>query len=197
MPAEPEPAPPAAPASRRGTRLRLALLAAILIGLFVAWRVSGLGAHFSSAELRALVERSGPWGIAIFAGLFVLGSLIYVPSLVFVAAAVLVWGRLRGGLYAYVAALIASSLSFAIIRLVGGSPLATVRNRRVRAVLARLERRPILVVAFLRALLLNAPAINYALALSPIGAGPYLLGTALGLVPSVAVTTSFFGILFT
>jgi uncharacterized membrane protein YdjX (TVP38/TMEM64 family) len=180
---------------RRGTVIRLAVLAAILIALFVVGRATGL-ASFKSAELRALIERSGAWGVALFAALFAVGALLYVPGLLFVAAAVLAWGRLRGGLYAYAAALLAATLSFILVRAIGGRPLAEIRSPRIRAALARLERQPIFAVALLRAFFLAAPLINYTLALSTIGASEYLLGTALGLVPSVAVTSSFFGILF-
>jgi uncharacterized membrane protein YdjX (TVP38/TMEM64 family) len=177
-------------------RLRLALLVALLIAMVTAAHMSGMSSHFSRAELRAMIGHAGPWGLALFAAAFAAGAMIYVPGLLFVAVAVLAWGKLVGGCYAYVGAMTAATVSFALVRGVGGRPLAEVRNPRVRAILARLDERPVLIVAALRALFLAAPAINYALALSPLRARQYLIGTAIGLVPSVAVMSSLFGIVF-
>jgi uncharacterized membrane protein YdjX (TVP38/TMEM64 family) len=180
----------------RRTLVRLSVLAAILLALLAVAHLTGFSARFSRAGVRALVEQSGAWGVALFALLFAAGALLYVPGVLFVAVSVLMWGRLQGGLVSYAGALLAALLSFALVRFVGGRPFAEVRNPRVRAVLARLEERPVLGVALLRTFFMAAPLVNYALALSPVGAGSYLVGTAIGLVPSIAVTTAFFGIFF-
>jgi uncharacterized membrane protein YdjX (TVP38/TMEM64 family) len=175
---------------------RLILVVVLAAALLIVGRKTGLVESLSTDRVRELAERSGPTGVALFAALFCVGLLFHVPTLAFVAAAVLAWGRLRGGLYSYGAALIAATLSFAIVRAVGGRPLGRLTNRHARAILRRLDTQPVLTVAVLRGLFLVAPTVNYALALSSISFGSYLLGSAIGLVVSMTVTASFLGLFF-
>lgn len=174
----------------RARLLRLALLAAVVITLVVVRYTTSFGASLSTAHIRDLVQHAGAAGIALFILAFCVGELLHVPGLVFVGAAVLAWGRLAGAVAAYVAALVALSVSFAVVRAIGGQPLGEIRQPRLRAVLARLEQRPIATVAVLRLFLLLAPALNYALALSPVRYGDYLAGSAIGLVIPVAAAST-------
>jgi uncharacterized membrane protein YdjX (TVP38/TMEM64 family) len=114
-----------------------------------------------------------------------------VPGLVFVAAAVLVWGRIAGAALAYGGALVAVSFSFAVVRAIGGQPLGELKQKWVRATLAQLDKRPIRTVALLRLVLWIAPALNYALALSPIRYREYVIGSAIGLVLPVGTAAAF------
>ena len=184
---------------RSASRLRLARVVGVVVlagALLLIGRASGLTENLSSAGVRAAVERSGPSGVLLFTALFTVGLLLHVPTIAFVAAAVLMWGRLRGGLYSYFAALLAATVSFLIVRVVGGRPLARLKSRRARAILDRLHDRPILTVALLRSLFLVAPTVNYALALSSISLASYVAGSAIGLVVSITVTSSFLGVFF-
>ncbi|MGZ3441569.1 MAG: VTT domain-containing protein, partial [Polyangia bacterium] len=106
------------------------------------------------------------------------------------------WGRVGGGALSYVAALVSVSLGFAVVRAIGGQPLATIERPRVRALLARLDQRPILTVALLRLFLWVAPALNYALALSSVRYRDYAIGSALGLALPMALAAALFGVWF-
>lgn len=171
-------------------RARLALLAAVVVALAAVRYGTGFGASLSTARVRELVQHAGAAGVLVFVVAFCAGELLHVPGLVFVAAAVLAWGRVAGGAAAYGAALVAVSIAFFVVRAVGGQPLAELRQPRLRAILSRLEQRPILTVALLRLVLWLAPAVNYALALSPIRYRDYLAGSAIGLVVPVAAAAT-------
>lgn len=175
---------------KRARIFRLALLAAVIVALVVLRFTTSFGASLSTARVRELVQHAGATGVGIFVIAFCAGELLHVPGLVFVGAAVLAWGRIAGGAAAYAGALVAVSVSFVVVRGIGGQPLGEIRQPRLRAVLARLEQRPIATVAILRLLLWLAPAVNYALALSPIRYGDYLAGSAIGLAIPVAAASA-------
>ncbi len=171
---------------------RLAALAAVVVGLVVAGRMTGLTALLSAAQIRAALRAAGAWGPLLFVAGFCAGELVHVPGMVFVGAAVVAYGRLGGGALSLVGAMASLSVSFAVVRAVGGRPLGAVRWAWVRRMLVHLESRPVRTVALLRLVLWMAPQLNYALALSNVRFRSYVLGSALGLaVPILAVALLF------
>jgi uncharacterized membrane protein YdjX (TVP38/TMEM64 family) len=180
----------------RARVLRLAILAAVIVALIVVRYTTSFGASLSTTRIRDLVQHAGAAGVGLFIVAFAVGELLHVPGMVFVAAAVLAWGRVGGGALSYVAALVSVSFGFFVVRAIGGQPLATIKQPRVRALLLRVEERPVLTVALLRLLLWLAPVVNYALALSSVRFRDFVLGSALGLVIPVAVAAAFFGVWF-
>jgi uncharacterized membrane protein YdjX (TVP38/TMEM64 family) len=147
----------------------------------------------STTRIRDLVQHAGAAGVGLFILVFAVGELLHVPGMIFVAAGVMAWGPLAGGVVSYLAALVSVSVVFVVVRVIGGQPLATVTQPRVRAILARLDRRPILTVALLRLFLWIAPPVNYALALSTVRYRDYAAGSALGLAPPAALAAVVFG----
>lgn len=173
------------------SKLRLALLAVFLVGLFVLGSVTGWADRFTLDGVRETIAGAGLWGFAIFLAAFAVGELLHVPGFLFVAAAVLAYGRLYGGVAAYVGAVVSVVVSFAVVRGVGGKALGGLKNARVRRILDKLEERPVRVVAILRIILWMAPPLNYALALSPVRFRDYLIGSALGLILPMIVASAF------
>ena len=178
--------------TKRWWRIGVAL--ALVVGLLVVGHATGLDAKLSREHVRALVAQAGVWGVAVFVALFVGGELLHVPGMALVAAGVLVWGRFRGAIVAYLGALVAVSVCFLIVRAVGGRPLATVSHPRIRAILEHLDRRPVATVALVRTVLLLSPGVNYALALSSISFVDFFVGSAIGLVLPIAGGSMLFGI---
>lgn len=167
-------------------KLRLALLALLVVGLAVAAHLTGLREALSTEALSEAVTRAGAWGLALFFAAFVAGQLLQVPGIVFIVAARALWGPAEGFALAYLGALLSAGTSFALVRAVGGTPLGEVRWGPARRVLGALTQRPVATVAALRAMLLLSPQLNYALALSPVAARQHLLGSAVGLVAPIA-----------
>ncbi len=165
---------------------RLAALAALAVGLIVIGKTTGLSAYFSTERIRTVTNAAGLWGPIVFVLFFCVGELVNVPGVVFVAAAVVAYGRTGGGALAFVGALAAVSVSFVIVRRIGGKPLAAIRWPLARRILLRLEQRPVRTILLLRLLLWMAPQLNYALALSNVHFRSYLVGTALGLLAPIA-----------
>lgn len=176
--------------------LRLVILGVIVGALLLAAHFSGLTASFSQARVRSLIQSAGSWSILIFIAAFAVGELLHIPGLVFVGAAVLAFGRVRGAMLSYAGAVVSMSVTFAFIRAVGGQPLGTIRNGRVQAVLAKLDQRPIVTVALIRLITWLTPAINYVLALSSVRFRDYFIGSAIGLVLPVSLLAALMGIFF-
>jgi uncharacterized membrane protein YdjX (TVP38/TMEM64 family) len=172
--------------------LRAALAVAIPLVLLGIGRALGLHERFSVDGVRATVHGAGAWGALIFVASFCAGELVHVPGLVFVAAGVLLYGREAGGVASYAGALVSISVTFGVVRGIGGRALDAVESARFRRLLDKLDARPVRTIALLRLVFILSPPLNYALALSRVRFRDYLLGSALGLLPPTALAVVFF-----
>lgn len=173
-------------------KYRWTLVLVLLAALFVVGHVTGLTEKLEIEQVKTWVRDAGPWGVVLFVGLFVVGELVHVPGLVFVAAAMYVYGEWQGVMVSLGGAVVSVTVSFLIIRFVGGQPLHRIRWNFIRRMLAHLDERPITVVFLLRVVLWLAPVVNYVLAMSRVRFRDYLIGSALGL----AIPVTGFALLF-
>jgi uncharacterized membrane protein YdjX (TVP38/TMEM64 family) len=188
-----EPTPAAAPdAPPRARWVRLGLVVALFVALWVAAKTSGLLDDLDAEALRALVASWGAWGMVGYVALFAVAELAHVPGMIFVLAAMLAWGQVAGFAIGLTGAAVSVCTTFVVIRAVGGRALADVERPVVKRILARLDRRPIVTVAILRCVLWLAPFVNYALAMTNVRFRDYAIGSAIGLVPPVALAAVLF-----
>jgi uncharacterized membrane protein YdjX (TVP38/TMEM64 family) len=180
-----DPVPPPAPGLR--PRTRLLLMVAVVAAVYVVGRAAGVTESLSVEGLRAAFAGTGALGLVGFVLVFSAGLLAQLPGLLFIAVAVLVYGREMGALVALGGAIVAVSVTFVIVRRFGGRALAEVESPLVRRMMARLDRRPLSSVILLRAVFGVAPFLNYALALSSLGFREYLIGSAIGMAVPIAV----------
>merc|ERR1740124_1100134 len=178
---------PPHPRRRRMAVARLLLVFALLIIALVVAKLSGLTDRIDKEAIREAMEKCGPYGVLAFVAVFALGELMHIPGMVFVAAAVIAYGRLWGGLLSYVAANVSVCVGFVCYRAVGGKSTlyALGLPRRVEQLLHQLEARPVRVIVVLRLLMWLAPALNAALGLTRVRFLPYALGSALGLLAPI------------
>ena len=139
-----------------------------------------------------LSSRQRPLGVVAFIVVFSAGQLLRVPSLVFVAAAVAVYGRNSGILVALLGALISATVSFAVVRAFAGRALAVVQRPLIRRLLTHIDNRPVLTVALLRLMFQTAPPLNYALPMTAVRWRDHLVGSVLGLPVPVGGMAFFF-----
>ncbi len=175
----------------RARLLRIGGLVLILVALLVAAELTGLRKSFSVAKLRTIVVDAGALGILIYIGAFVVGELLHLPGLIFIAVGVLIWGRLWGGLIGWATALLSIAISFVLVRAIGGKALAQTEQPFLKKMMGHLAARPILTVAGLRAVLMIAPTVTYILALTPVRFSSMMIGSALGLIPPLTLVTFF------
>lgn len=186
----------AAPAeAKKAVWPRLVGVAALFVGLMGVAQITGLADQTPAefiANLRELMTSAGGWGFLLLTVLFLIGELLHLPGMLFVAAAVLSYGQFVGGILGYISAVLAVSFTFGVVRTVGGSPLKEMENRWVQRVLFALDDRPIRTVALLRVPLSLAPQLSYAFALSNVKFRDHLIGSAIGLVPPIALFVVLF-----
>jgi uncharacterized membrane protein YdjX (TVP38/TMEM64 family) len=160
----------------------------VLVGiLYAGAHASGLTDNFTIDSARQHMENAGVWGVLIFMGLFIVGDLLHVPGLIFVAGAILAYGTVEGIILGYFGALVGQSFNFWLIRKVGGRPLSDIERPLVKKVLSNLSERPIRTVIILRLIFVLTPAINYALSMSQLRFRDYVLASAIGLIPPMAL----------
>jgi uncharacterized membrane protein YdjX (TVP38/TMEM64 family) len=183
------------PEAKKAVWPRLVGVAALFFGLYVVAQVTGIADQKPAeliAELRELMASAGGWGFLLLTLLFLVGELLHVPGMLFIAAAVLSYGQLVGGILGYVAAVLSLSFSFVVVRTVGGKALGDIETPWVKRILAKLDDRPIRTVTLLRIPLSLAPQLSYALALSRVSFRDHLIGSALGVIPMVSLFVVLF-----
>jgi len=163
----------------------LLMLSAMGTAMVAGW-ASGLTRALEPAALAQWFVEAGPVGVVLFVAVFAGSTLLGVPGVVFLVAAVLTWGPWLGSAVGLVGALVTAAVNFTVMRRVGGTA-PTPRARWMRQALAGLERRPQLITAALRATTVLAPPVTAALALSSIRTRDYLVGSAVGLLAPIAV----------
>ena len=167
--------------------LRLGALVALIGGLYLAGNHSALAPYFEVDYLRSLTTEAGAAGMATFVALFCAGYLMQIPGMIFVVLALVGWGPWGGGILALGASILATILSFGMVRSVGGSPLEDVENRWARKLLDQIDERPVRTTFVLRVVFYMNPLINVPLVLSGIRFRDYLVGSALGFILPLGV----------
>jgi uncharacterized membrane protein YdjX (TVP38/TMEM64 family) len=174
----------------RNRRLLSVVLMLAVLFAFVHW--TSLQEDFSLAFLRHALADNQWTGLALFVLLFVIGNLVQIPGWLFLAAAVLILGRLGGAVVTYVAASISCAFTFLTVRWVGGDAVRQLKGKLATRLMTRLHAQPIRTIVLLRTLLQTLPALNYTLAMSGIPFRQYMVATLLGLPLPIAVYCIFF-----
>ena len=165
-------------------RWRLLAALGILAAAVVGARVLPLAEW--TVRLVEVVRESGAWGIALFAAIYVVCTVALIPASVLTMAAGFVYGPLYGLLVVVPAATLGATGAF----LLGRTVLRGWVRRRMRSspraqALDRAVGREGFTLVFLLRLSPLVPfnVVNYALSLSGISAGRYVLATFLGIIP--------------
>lgn len=172
--------------------LRPLLVIFALLAIFIVGRVTGLSEHFSVDAVRTTMYGAGWWGFALFIAIFCVGLLFGIPGIVFLFAAVLAYGKLWGAAASIVAGIIGMTISFIIVRRIGGQPFADITQPRIRRLLDRVDEQPVRAIIAIRLVMMAFPAVNYALAMSSVKFRDYFIGSAIGLILPFSVYAFFF-----
>ena len=168
-------------------RFRLPILVFVLLGLYVFARQSGILENANPFEIRAMVQQWGAYGVLLYLMMFCVGLLLYVPGTLFIMASGLVYGQWWGTLIAFIGANIGITVSFFVVRFVGGTPSEKELHPVINRLLNTLHSSPVKNIAIMRAFLWTAPALNYLLALTAVSPRHHLLGSLMGTIIPVVV----------
>jgi uncharacterized membrane protein YdjX (TVP38/TMEM64 family) len=171
------------------------LVAGVGVLFFYGASWLGLDRLLTLEGLRAWVDSYGPYGPVAFAGLCVLGVLLYLPEALLLTLGGVLFGSGPALFYGWIAAVFATSLTFFLGRYLARD---FVRRRvldgrdRFAILDARFAGRGFLWMLLLRSVLGLAPPLNWAPGVSQVSFAHYFAGTALGLIPNLAIF-AFFG----
>ena len=167
---------------------KLIALAAVVIGLFVASRFLPLGEW--TERFSGWVKGRGALGVVIFMGVYVLGTVLFLPGSLMTLAAGVIFGLGWGILVALTSATIGASFSFLIGRYLARDAIAkrVEKNEKFKAVDAAIGEQGWKLVGLLRL----SPVIpfnfaNYFFGITKVKFWPYALASFFGMAPGTAL----------
>jgi uncharacterized membrane protein YdjX (TVP38/TMEM64 family) len=183
--------------SLRRAAIRFALLVALLAGVFAALRWTPLGGYLTADELqRTLAALRGAWWSPLaLVGLFTVCGAIGVPATPFLVAGAAVFGPWTGTLWNFAGVMLASCAGFGLARLLGREFVERVGGEKIRRAERILHRRGFLPLVAVRFVPVPFQLVNAAAAVVGVRFGKFVLASAIGLLPPVAIFTYFFGLL--
>jgi uncharacterized membrane protein YdjX (TVP38/TMEM64 family) len=159
---------------------RLVLLVLLGIGILAAWHWRGI---FDPAALTALIEGS-PAAPLVFVTLHIVASLVFVPRTLLALGAGFVFGMWWGALWAALGSLLGAVAGFLLARYLAGDLATRTSWSRSAALLSRAGEAGWRMVAVLRLVpVIPHSLTNFALGLTSVRLGAYVLGSFLGQVP--------------
>ena len=144
-------------------------------------------------KLDALLDRTGPLGMVVFVVLYVIDAVLLGPAWLFALVAGLAFGLVRGGILVWASATIGAAAAFLIARYFARHRIEKIarNNEKYEAVDRAIQRHGWKVVLLLRiSPLLPYTLSSYIYGLTAVDFWHYLIATAVGILPMVAVYVS-------
>jgi uncharacterized membrane protein YdjX (TVP38/TMEM64 family) len=165
----------------------------VLLLVVLTWTVKIFAlSYVRLGTIRTVVQSMGPYGLVVFVGLCMAAVLLHLPEFLFIAIGGVLFGRLEGFALGWIGSTAGSTCSFLIARYFLREPLqqaVTSQFKRIQALDERLKRKGFQTVLVLRLMLFMAPPLNWAMAVTRVHFRHYVLGSALGVIPCIAVTS--------
>jgi phospholipase D1/2 len=168
-------------------------LIAVLIALAVAWSVTPLARVFDPHAIAGYEHEVRSWSFAplIVVLVYVASGLIVTPVTLTIGATALLFGPLLGSLYAFAGMLVEGSVVYAIGRYAARDLIDQWLAKRVGSKLdlfnRQLERRGFIAIALMRLTPTPYTLQNVLAGASRIRLRDFLLGTAIGILPVIAL----------
>jgi uncharacterized membrane protein YdjX (TVP38/TMEM64 family) len=152
------------------------------------------GAQFLGFSGEATVERwmgagVGPLALPVAVAAFAALAFIGVPQFMLIAAAVVAFGGSLGFAYSWIGTMVSAMIGFYLGRVAGGRTLAAISTGGVQQFMDLVGRNGFLASLIVR-LVPSAPfiVVNMAAGVTPMRMRDFALGTAIGIVPKIALT---------
>jgi uncharacterized membrane protein YdjX (TVP38/TMEM64 family) len=171
----------------RGIVPRVLLVAALLVA--AAWLVMHRG-EFTPAVMTGRLHALGLWGPILFVGAYVAGSVLLLPGALLSIVGGAVFGPVWGALLDLVGATLGGAAAFLVARYLAADFVAARLRGPLRRVVAGVEAEGWRFVALTRLIpLVPFSLLNYALGLTRIRFCPFLIASAVCMIPaSIAYT---------
>ena len=181
------------PGSLQRAAVRFGILVAILVGAFVAVRFTPLRDLLTIEHLPALLAdlRGAWWSPFALVGLCLVFGTIGVPATPFLIAGAAIFGAFWGTVWNFLGILAASMAGYGLARLLGREFVERIGGARMRRAEKLLHRRGFLPLVAIRFLPIPFTLVNAAAAVVGVRFGRFLLASAVGMLPPIAIITYF------
>ena len=168
--------------------LKIGVVAILVSG--VAWfYMSGTYQRIDPEGMRTWMRSAGAWGALLFVAAYTLLQPLGVNGLVFLVSAPLIWSPTEAFALNWLGTVGTGLFSFVFARFVARDWVQARLPPRVRRFDDRLYARGFMTVLLLRLVFYTAPSVQYALGVSRVRPGPFLVATVLGVAPFTLLMT--------
>lgn len=172
----------------------IGILTIALALLAIAWRWTPLREWINLPQLIELgreLDALPFTPLAVMVG-YVIGGLLMVPVMLMIAVTGIVFGPMRGFLFAICGVLLSAAVGYGLGHWLGHETVQRLLGARINLISRRIAKRGILSMMIVRMLPL-APfmIVNVVAGASHIRFRDYMIGTALGMMPGIAITVTF------
>jgi phosphatidylserine/phosphatidylglycerophosphate/cardiolipin synthase-like enzyme/uncharacterized membrane protein YdjX (TVP38/TMEM64 family) len=168
--------------------VRAAIMLLPVVLLILLWKMTPVASYMTPEAMRNALTAGGSWGPAVSVGLFLLLGFVAFPVNVLILGTAAAFGTWPGLAYAAVGAMASAAATYWAGRKLGPNLLRRVLGPRINRVSQSVNRNGILAVTTIR-LLPVAPftLVNLVAGAMRIRFLDYMVGTALGLMPGIAL----------
>ncbi|WP_374468694.1 TVP38/TMEM64 family protein [Phenylobacterium sp.] len=152
------------------------------------------GSQVLGFDGEATVERwmgagAGPWALPVAVAAFALLAFVGVPQFMLIAAAVVAFGAAAGFAYSWIGTMVSALIGFYLGRMAGARTLETFSGEGLRQFMELVGRNGFFASLIVR-LVPSAPfiVVNMAAGVTPMRLRDFAAGTAVGIVPKIALT---------
>jgi uncharacterized membrane protein YdjX (TVP38/TMEM64 family) len=167
------------------------LLAGALIWIYSSYDFSK---YLNIDEMRVLIDSFGAYGPFIFIGLCIAGIFLHLPGIILIALGGLLFGVVKGFIYGWIGVIAGVAGTFLCVRYILRDffqKSLESRFHRLEVFDERLAEHGFLTVLLLRLVLFLAPPLNWAIGLTRVKFRQYIAGSALGIIPGIAIACYF------
>ena len=144
-------------------------------------------------RLDHLVQAAGPLGPALFVVVYALGSLV-APVTPFTIAGAIIFGKFLGMIYNFAGEMLGASIAFCLGRYFLRGMARNFLETKLPWLDRKAEREGFSVIFYLRIFWFPFIVLNYSAGATRIRFRDYFLGTLLGSLPAVLISTYFIGV---
>lgn len=160
----------------------LLLLVCLIATVIAIYLIAGIDPE----QLRTGVKQAGGWAPAVYIAVYVVSTLLILPSTALNLTGGAVFGPWMGTVWTSIAALLAAVIAFAFTRTVGRQAMTNRLAGRWQAMDVEIRLGGVFYLFAIRLLpIIPYGLVNYAAGLTSIRFRDYLLGTGLGTVPGI------------
>lgn len=159
-----------------------------VVAVIVMWSRNFMTVDDGELSLLLASVKSSGWGLPLTVFIFVVAAFIGMPQWVLIAICVAAFGPMIGAIYAWIATLTSASVNFWLARIMGAAQLDVIAGQFITRIVTIIRKNAI-VTSFAVRLVPTGPFIlvNMASGISGMRFVYFLIGTALGIIPKIAI----------